>query len=222
MEVQPAPPTELAEVVALIAMEADMPEAQSPTLMIQSVLGKLAPREVVTEALNIIKEEEEGSSSTPGKDDAEDVPAGHPEVLLANTQLEQVEAPPQDQSLVIIEESVPEGVERSPEALGLEAEVQPVPPPATSSRGLVPNRGPAFVKVSLDASPYYESLRTKRLAPSTAIPMSCEGHPFFEGLPHIADFVKSFYDKLFSAESDIFKGCSVVWCISLHHYMWPL
>lgn len=119
MEVQPTPSTELAVIVAPIATEEaliEMPKAQSPTLMIQGILGELALGEEVTGALEAIEEEEEGSSSTPGKDDAEDVHAGQPEALPAATQLEQVEAPPREQSLVIVEESVPEGGEEGFEA----------------------------------------------------------------------------------------------------------
>lgn len=44
-----------------------MPEAQSPTLTIQGILGEFAPREEVAEALGAV-EEEEDSSSTPGKE----------------------------------------------------------------------------------------------------------------------------------------------------------
>lgn len=130
VEVQPTPRSELAVIVALIVMEEaslEVLEAQPLTLMIQAVLGELPPGEDVAGALNVIEEEEEGSSSTPGKHDAEDVPVEQPEVLPADTQSEQVEAPPRDQSLVVIKESVPEGGEGSPEALGLEAEVQTLP-----------------------------------------------------------------------------------------------
>lgn len=30
-------------------------------------------------------------------------------------------------------------------------------------------------------------------------------------LPHVGEFVKAFYNKLFSAEGDIFKNCSIAW-----------
>lgn len=114
MEVQYTPSTELAVIVALVATEGallEVPEVQSPTPMIQRVLGELAPREETIGALEAIEEEEKGSSSTPGKDDAEDIPAGQPEALPVATQLEQVEAPPREQSLIVVEESVPEGGE---------------------------------------------------------------------------------------------------------------
>lgn len=45
-----------------------MPEAQSPTLTIQGILGEFAPREEVAEALGAVEEEKEDSSSTPGKE----------------------------------------------------------------------------------------------------------------------------------------------------------
>lgn len=64
----------------------------------------------------------------------------------------------------------------------LEAEVQTAPLIVTSSRSPTPARGAASTKVSLDASPHHELLRKRRPAASEAIPLSCEGHPFFEGL----------------------------------------
>lgn len=74
-EVQPAPPLResVVEVAPLAVEEAfpDMLEAQSPTLMIQSVLGELASEGETVEAQGVVKEEE-GSSSTLGKEDIED------------------------------------------------------------------------------------------------------------------------------------------------------
>lgn len=61
LEVQPAPPSELVEVVAPIAMEADVSGTQSPTLMIQGVLGELAPGEEVIEAPRTTEEEEDST-----------------------------------------------------------------------------------------------------------------------------------------------------------------
>lgn len=112
MEVKPTLSTELAVTVAPITTERvllEVPEVQSPNLMIQGVLGELAPGEEVIGALEAIEEVEEGS--TPNKDDAEDIPAGQPEALPVATQLEQVEAPPPEQSLIVVEESMPEGGE---------------------------------------------------------------------------------------------------------------
>lgn len=103
-----------------------------------------------------------GSSSTPGKDDAEDVPAGQPEALPVAAPTEQVGAP---RTLVVIEESMPEGGEESPE-VQLEAEAQTALPVATSSRSPAPTRGAVFTKVSLGASPHYEILRKRRPATS--------------------------------------------------------
>lgn len=57
--------------VRLVAKEVlpSVPEEQSHTLMIEGVLGEFAPEVKAIEARNI--EEEEGSSSNPGKDDNE-------------------------------------------------------------------------------------------------------------------------------------------------------
>lgn len=108
MEVQLAPPSEPAELLAPITTEEallDVPEAQTPTLMIQGVLGELVPGEELAEASGTI-EEEEDSSSTPGKEDVEDgratrivqitdVPVGQLEVLPTGMQLRRVETIPQ-------------------------------------------------------------------------------------------------------------------------------
>lgn len=125
LEVQPAPPSELVEVVAPIAMEADVSGTQSPTLMIQGVLGELAPGEEVIETPRTTQEEEEEDSiSTPGKEDAEDgkavgtvqivdVPAGQlrlPPTIVQPGRLENI---PQGQACILIEESVPEAREVS-------------------------------------------------------------------------------------------------------------
>lgn len=47
----------------------DVPEEQSPTLLIEGVLGELAPEVEITEAQDDV--EKEGSSSTPGEEDIE-------------------------------------------------------------------------------------------------------------------------------------------------------
>lgn len=123
LEVQPAPPSELVEVVAPIAMEADVSGTQSPTLMIQGVLGELAPWEEVIEAPRTT-EEEEDSISTLGKEDAEDgkavgtvqivdVPAGQLRLPPAIVQPGRLENIPQGQACILIEESVPEAREVS-------------------------------------------------------------------------------------------------------------
>lgn len=49
----------------------DVPKAQSPTLMIQGMLDELALEGEASEMPGVA-EEEEGSSSTPGKEDVED------------------------------------------------------------------------------------------------------------------------------------------------------
>lgn len=61
------------EVAPLAVEEAllDMPDVQYPTLMIQGVLGELDPKEEAAEPHGVV-EEEEGSSSTLGKEDTED------------------------------------------------------------------------------------------------------------------------------------------------------
>lgn len=68
MEVQTDPPSKLVAVVAPFVVEVDMLGAQSPTFMIQDVLGELASAEEVAEAPRAV-EEEDDSSSTPGKED---------------------------------------------------------------------------------------------------------------------------------------------------------
>lgn len=123
LEVQPAPPSELVEVVAPIVMEADVSGTQSPNFMIQGVLGELAPGEEVIEASRTT-EEEEDSTSTPGKEDAEDgkavgtvqivdVPAGQLRLPPAIVQPGRLENIPQGQACILIEESVPEAREVS-------------------------------------------------------------------------------------------------------------
>lgn len=72
------------------------------------------------------------------------------------------------------------------------------------------DRTPTFVKTLHDSSPYYERLRKKRPAPTTAAPLTCEEHPFFEDLQALPEVIKSFYDELISTESDIFQECLVV------------
>lgn len=67
IEVQsaPPPPEPVVEVVLLTVEEAspDIPEVQSPTLMIQDVKGELSSEKEAVEAYGVV-EEEEGSSST--------------------------------------------------------------------------------------------------------------------------------------------------------------
>lgn len=121
------------------------------------MLSELAPGEEVEKAIEAYDAaEEEGSSSNPEKEDEEDgrgtdvaqvinVPAGQLEVFPVSMQLERVDTLPRDQSLVVIEESVPEEGGQSCEILGAEPEVQTVPPAATSSRGPPSDRRPAFV-----------------------------------------------------------------------------
>lgn len=137
-----------------------------------------------------------------------DTPVKQKRISPADAPLEQVEVlldKPRGQSLVMIEESVLERGGKSFKALGLEEEAQTVSPPVTSSRA------PTFLKTLLDSSLYYERLRKKRPALTTAGPLTWEGHPFFEGLPTLPEIMKSFYDELLSTEGNIFQKCPVGW-----------
>lgn len=105
-----------------------------------------------------------------------DTPIKQSKAPLADMTLEWVKAPSQGLSIVLIEESMPEEGEKSLEAFELEEEARTISP------SVAPDRAPTFVKTLLDASPYYERLRKKRTALTTATPLTYEGHPFFEGL----------------------------------------
>lgn len=111
-------------------------EVQSPTLMIQGVLGELDPAGEVVNVSGAAEEEEEGSSSTPEKEDAEDgkvagvvqifdSPIKRPVApVVADPSLELAQAPPQDETVLMVEESIPDGDAGDPEALGPEEEAQ--------------------------------------------------------------------------------------------------
>lgn len=150
--------------------------------MIQGVLGEQDPAREAVNVLGVVEGEEEGSSSTPEKEDEKDgkavsdvqifyspvkrsaVPA------ITDALLDLAQAPPLDENLVVVEESVPERDARDPEALKPEEEARITPPLETSGRA------PAFVQTLNDSSSYYERLRKKRAFPSVASPLSCEGH----------------------------------------------
>lgn len=156
-------------------------EAQSPTLMIQNILGELDPTGETMNAPGAIEGKEEGSRSTPEKEDAEDRKAvsvvrifdslaKQSEVIAAtDAPLELAEAVPHGESLVVIEESAPERDAGDPKAFRLGEEVQAIPPLGTS------DRAPAFVQTLNDSSPYYERLTKKRSFPSTTAPLTCVG-----------------------------------------------
>lgn len=113
-------PEPIVEEVAPEVQEALL-EVQSPTLMIQGVLGELDSAGEAVDAPGLAEEEEEGSSSIPEKDDAEDrkvasvvqmfdSPLKRPVAPAAvNPSLELVQAPPRDEVIVMVEESVPGG-----------------------------------------------------------------------------------------------------------------
>lgn len=119
------------EAASLAVQEAslEMLEAQSPTLMIQGILGELNPMGDTVNAHGVIEGEEKESSSTPEKEDAEDgkavsivqvldSPAKQSEVPVAtDASLELAEALSQGESLVVIEESILERDTGDPEAL---------------------------------------------------------------------------------------------------------
>lgn len=104
--------------------------------MIQGVLGELNPAGEIANVPGVVEgEEEEGSSSTLEKEDAEDgravsiiqvmdSPVKQLEVpATVDAPLELVETLPRDESLVMIEESALEGDARDPEAFRPEEEV---------------------------------------------------------------------------------------------------
>lgn len=131
-------------------------------------------------------EEEEGLSSTPEKEDAEDGRAVSTVQVMYSSikQLEApatvdvpselVEAPSRNESLIMIEESVPEEDVGDLGALGPVEEAQTIHPSVAS------DQMPAFMKALNDSSPYYERLRKRRPSSTTATPLTCEGHPFFD------------------------------------------
>lgn len=79
------------------------PDVQSPTLMIQGILGELDPARDVADAPGSVDEEEEDSSSTPDAEDGKaagvvqifDSPIKPPVALVVmSTSLELVQVPP--------------------------------------------------------------------------------------------------------------------------------
>lgn len=96
VQLAPSPPELVVEVAPLSVEEGfpDMLEVQSPTLIIQGVLGELALKEEAIEAHGIV-EEEEGSSSTPDKEDTEDeratneaeIPMSEPKFFLLSSKI---------------------------------------------------------------------------------------------------------------------------------------
>lgn len=130
------------------------------------------------DVFSIVEGKEEGSSSTPQKEDVKDGKAvtviqifdspikRSVAPIATNPSLELAQAPPRDESLVVVEESVPERDAGDLEAPRPEEEVRVAPPPETSERT------PAFVQMLNDSSPYYEQLRKTRDFPSVASPLS--------------------------------------------------
>lgn len=132
----PAPEL-IVEAAPLAVQEAppNVLEAQSPTLMIQGILGELNLMGEITNAPGAPEGEEVGSSSTPEKEDVEDgkvvsivqvfdSSAKRPEIpIVADAPLELAETLPRDESLVVIEASAPEGDARDLEAFRPEEEV---------------------------------------------------------------------------------------------------
>lgn len=63
-----------------------------------------------------------------------DTPVKQPEAPIVDMPLEQVEGPSQGQSLVLIEESMSEEGEKTPEAFELEKEAWTISPPVAPDR----------------------------------------------------------------------------------------
>lgn len=182
-------------------------EVQSPTLMIQGVLGELDLAGEVVDTPDLAEEEEEGSSSTPDAEDGKvagviqifDSPLKQPVAPAAvNPSLELVQAPSRDEVIVMVEKSVPGGDVEALEELGSEEEARVTPAPGMAERVLT------FVQTLNDSSPYYERLMKRRAFPSDTAPLSCEGHPFFANVLALPEMMKSFYNELFATESNIF------------------
>lgn len=109
-------------------------EVQSLTLMIQDVLGELDPAGEAVDAPGPAEEEEEGSISIPEKDDTKDGKvAGVVQIFdspikrsvapaAVDPSLGLVQAPPRDETIVMVEESVPGGDVGDPEEIGPKGE----------------------------------------------------------------------------------------------------
>lgn len=52
----------------------------------------------------------------------------------------------------------------------------------------------------------YDPFLTKRSHLSSGTPLKCGDHPLFEDIPEILEEQKSFYDRGFATEGDIFEG----------------
>lgn len=130
-----------------------MSEEHSSTFMIEGVLGELSPKMEATEARD--NREEDGSSSTLGKDDNEGNNAID-ENLSIDVADQQVEAQYEEQVPLKVEESVLKRDHGEETVLIIENEVQIIPP-----QGLVQEQPPIFIKTLQDSS-RYDKLKTKR------------------------------------------------------------
>lgn len=148
-------PEQVGEVVPLTTEEAppSTPEEQSPNLMIEGVLGELEPQVEATEARGV-EDEEEGWSSTTGKDDNEGDDAND-EDQINNIVDQQVEVLHKEQVTIDVKESVLVGDHREETILIID-EVQIIPPQAPVQQP------PTFVKTLQDLNPYYNKFRIKR------------------------------------------------------------
>lgn len=54
---------------------------------------------------------------------------------------------------------------------------------------------------------------TKRPYPSSGTPLNYKDHPSFEDIPEILEEQKTFFDRVFAAEGDIFKGFVFDWTL---------
>lgn len=142
--------------------------------------------------------EEEGLSSTLGKEDVEDENiAIESQIMKPST--EQTEIPPtepKNPNPTVIEESVLEGALEEVTIPTTEDEVQVIALP-------VPMQwSPAFVKTLLDSSLNYDRLRTRRPNLPLMSPLNYEKHPFIEGLQNVSEEAKSFFDERFTYKGD--------------------
>lgn len=64
---------------------------------------------------------------------------------------------------------------------------------------------PPAMKRTSESSRHYNWFVTKRSRLSTGTPLNCKDHPFFEDIVKIPEELKSFYNRVFLVNGDIFE-----------------
>lgn len=64
---------------------------------------------------------------------------------------------------------------------------------------------PPAMKRTPESSRHYNWFVTKRSRLSTGTPLNCKDHPFFEDIVKIPEELKSFYNRVFLVNGDIFE-----------------